>query len=62
MKYLPLGPRNSAEYKTSSGGRMEGAGGAERGGGGKGQGWQIFLRTERLSRRVAYEEIRKYEG
>ena len=43
-----LGPTNSAEYKTSSGGR---GGGGERGSGGAGergrkeQGRQIFLRT-----------------
>ena len=45
-----LGPRNSAEYKTSSGGRGGGVAG-ERGSGGAGeggrkeQGRQIFLRT-----------------
>ena len=61
-----LGPRNSAEYKTPSGGR----GGGERGSGGGGQKRAgtadfsedcTFLLTH-LSRRVVYEEIRKDEG
>ena len=64
-----LGPRNSAEYKTSSGGRGGGVAG-ERGSGGGGQKRTgtadfsedcTFLLTY-LSRRVVYEEIRKDEG
>ena len=67
-----LGPTNSAEYKTSSGGRGGGgSGGAgERGSGGGGQKRAgtadfsedcTFLLTH-LSRRVVYEERRKDEG